>query len=102
MEGLFNCTTLTDVGGGTKLIKREALKKIENKFTVGGSHFGPELMLLIITHKIRFIEIPVNYKKRVGVSSVTGNKFKAFSLGLRIIGLILTHRLKTWLRKNDE
>jgi glycosyltransferase involved in cell wall biosynthesis len=95
MEFLFNCTTLTDVGCTMRLIKRTSLNKIAAKFTVGGSHFGPELMLLIITHKISFIEIPVSYKKRVGVSSVTGNKLKAFVLGLKMISLIINYRIKT-------
>lgn len=101
MEFLFNCTTLTDVGCTMRLIKRSALKKITDKFTVGGSHFGPEMMLLVITNKISFIEVPISYKKRTGVSSVTGNKLKAFFLGLRMIGLILKYRFKTLLWRNN-
>lgn len=94
MEFLFNCTTLTDVGCTMRLIKREVLKKIEDKFTIGGSYFGPEMTLLIITHRIRFMEIPINYGKRIGESSVTGNKFVAFLLGLKMIALIL----RFWFR----
>lgn len=97
IEFLFDTTTLTDVGCTMKLFKREALRRIENKFTIGGSHFGPELMILTILNGIRFIEIPVNYKKRVGVSSVTGNKIVAFFLGLKMIMLILKYRIKTWV-----
>jgi glycosyltransferase involved in cell wall biosynthesis len=97
IEFLFDTTTLTDVGCTMKLFKKEALRHIENQFTIGGSHFGPELMILTILNGIRFIEIPVNYKKRVGVSSVTGNKIVAFFLGFRMIMLILKYRFNSWV-----
>ena len=44
---------------------------------VGGSHAGVEIMLLTILSGARFVEVPVNYLPRVGVSSVTGNPVKA-------------------------
>ncbi len=93
MEFLFNTTTLTDAGCTTRLIKKKELDKIIDKFTAGGSHFGVEMMLLIILHKIKFIEIPVNYKPRVGESSVTGSKIKAFFLGITMIWTILKYRI---------
>ena len=64
-------------------------------FKVGGSHFGLEMMLLAVQKKIRFIQIPVNYQKRVGRSSVTGNKIKAICLGITMIWFIFCKRLKT-------
>src|SRR5207248_11218836 len=45
MEVLFNSTNLTDVGCTMRLIRREALVKLDDEFTVGGSAFGPEMML---------------------------------------------------------
>jgi len=93
MEFLFNTTTLTDVGCTMKLIKKIGLDNIIDKFTVGGSHFGVEMMLLIILHKIKFIEIPVNYKPRVGESSVTGSRIKAFLLGITMIWTVLKYRI---------
>jgi hypothetical protein len=47
--------------------------------------------------KRKIIQIPVKYTKRVGTSSVTGNKWVAFRLGLRMILLILDYRLRSWL-----
>ena len=93
LEFLFNTTTLTDIGCTMRLIKREAFDKIADKFTVGGSHFGVEMMLLIILNGINFIEIPLNYKPRVGKSSVTGNRIKAFALGMTMIWTILKYRI---------
>ena len=93
MEFLFNTTTLTDVGCTMRLIKRNELVKIVDKFTVGGSHFGVEMMLLIILNRIKFIEIPVNYKPRVGKSSVTGSKIKAIQLGLTMVWTIMKYKI---------
>ena len=94
MEFLFNSTTLTDVGCTMRLIKRNTYDKIKDKFSIGGSHFGPEMTLLIITNNIKFMEVPLNYGKRIGESSVTGSKFVAFLLGLKMIWLII----KFWFR----
>ncbi len=97
MEFLFNTTSLTDVGCTMRCINRKALKYIEPYFTVDGSFFGPEMMVISVLVKMRIIQIPVNYPKRVGTSSVTGNKFVAFFLGLRMIRLILGYRIGSWL-----
>ena len=92
IEVLFNGPSLTDVGCTYRLIKRDALEKIKDKFTVGGSHFSPEMMILAIKSRIPMIEIPVNYKERKGSSKITGRKWAAFKLGLRMIKLILSYR----------
>lgn len=97
MEFLFNTTSLTDVGCTARCIRREALRDIEPFFRVWGSFFGPEMMVLSILKKQRMIQIPVNYTKRVGTSSVTGNRWVALRLGLRMIVLILDYRLRSWL-----
>jgi len=96
MEFLYNTTILTDVGCSMRLLRREAYEKIAPQFRVGGSAFGPHLMLLTILNGIPFTEIPVNYRQRVGVSSVTGNKFRAALLGMEMIGMVLAYRVKSW------
>jgi hypothetical protein len=50
--------------------------------------------MLVIVSGARFVEIPVNYLPRVGTSSVTGDPVKAFVLGVRMILLVLSLRLK--------
>ena len=96
MEFLFNATTLTDVGCTMRLIRREALERIAPDFSIGGSAFGPEMMLLSLLHGMRVIQVPVNYLPRVGESSVTGDPRKAVALGVWMIGLVLRYRLRTW------
>jgi glycosyltransferase involved in cell wall biosynthesis len=98
MEFLFNSTNLTDVGCTMRLIRREALARMEGQFTVGGSAFGPEMMLLSLLQGLRVIQVPVNYLPRIGVSSVTGDMRKAVMLGFSMIGLVLRYRLRAWLQ----
>ena len=91
-ELLFNTTILTDMGCTYRLFHRGALQRIRPHLTIGGSHFGPQLLMEVIAHGIPFIEIPVNYHRRVGESSVTGDLWKAFWLGMRMITLVLGYR----------
>ena len=98
IELLFNATNLTDVGCTMRLIHRHALEVIQDEFTVGGSYFGPQMMLLALIHSLRVIQIPVNYRRRVGKSMATGSKVKALVIGMQMIGLIFRYRLETWLR----
>jgi len=93
MEFLFNASNLTDVGCTMRLLSRPALTRIQPGFTIAGSAFGPEMMLLSLIAGLKVIQVPVNYLPRVGKSSVTGDFRKAFALGLWMIGLVLRYRL---------
>ena len=95
VEVLFNTSHLSDVGCTYRLLTRDLARQLQPSFTVGGSHFGPELMLSIITSGARFVEVPVNYLPRVGVSSVTGDFWKAWVLGWQMIWFILRYRIRT-------
>jgi glycosyltransferase involved in cell wall biosynthesis len=99
MEFLFNSTNLTDVGCTMRLLRRDTLTQLAPEFTIGGSAFGPEMMLLSLLHGLRVIQIPVNYLPRIGVSSVTGDTRKAILLGLWMIGLVLRYRVRSWLKR---
>lgn len=94
MEFIFNTTTLTDVGCTMRLIKKTLYEHLKPCFSIGTQHFGPELTLLTIKSGAKFIEIPINYKPRVGKSSVTGSFRKAFRLGIIMIFLILRYKFK--------
>lgn len=92
-EALFNTTILTDMGCTYRLLRREALDCIRPHLTIGGSHFGPQILLEVIAHQIPFVEIPVNYQERIGDSSVTGDFWKTWKLGWRMIFLVWEYRL---------
>ena len=101
-ELLFNTTILTDMGCTQRLISREAMDLIRRHLTIGGSHFGPQMLLEAIAHGIPFTEIPMNYKARVGESSVTGDLWKAWCLGWRMIFLVLEYRLGLVRRERTQ
>ena len=95
LEFLFNGPCLSDCGCTLRLINKGGLGKITDQFTVGGSHFLPEMVILLLRSGCRLIEIPVNYGPRVGTSKITGQWSGMVRVGLRMIGLILRYRLQT-------
>ena len=102
VEIMFNTTTLTDVGCTMRLIKKSALDIISSQFTVKKNHFNPEMLILTILNKLKFIEIPLNYLPRTGISSVTGNYFVAFGLGIQMISMILGYWTKNIFKKKNN
>jgi glycosyltransferase involved in cell wall biosynthesis len=94
LEYMHNGPCLTDVGCTYKLLRREALQFLTPMFTVGRSHFSPELMILAIRSHLNCVEIPVHYGPRTGTSKITGSFWKAFRLGLRMIAMIVYYRFR--------
>lgn len=91
IEFFFNTSLLTDMGSTMKLMSRKAYEELKGSFKIGDSRFNAEFLLLIAIKKIRFIEIPVNYNKRIGKSTITGSKFAATILGIRMVGIIIRY-----------
>ena len=100
LQILFNTCSLTDVGCTYRLVKRSSMLKILKKSQVLSNFFGPEMMLISILLNLKIIQIPINYRERVGISSVTGSFKKAFILGIQMILLILKFRIMTVINKN--
>ena len=94
LEYLHNGPCLTDVGCTYKLFRWQALQRLIPMFSVGRSHFSPELMILAIRSKLKCVEIPIHYQPRSGTSKITGTFWKAFRLGLRMIAMIVHYRFK--------
>jgi glycosyltransferase involved in cell wall biosynthesis len=92
VELAFNTTILTDMGCTKRLFHREALDLIRPCLNIPGSHFGTQLLMEVVAHRIPFVEIPVNYRSRVGRSAVTGSFWRALAVGLRMIDLVLKYR----------
>lgn len=94
LEYLHNGPCLTDVGCTFKMVRRSVLHQIKDHLTVGSSHFSPELMTVLIRCGFRCVEIPLNYCPRQGESKITGDLWKAWKLGWRMIGMIVAMRFK--------
>ncbi|MDC1192487.1 glycosyltransferase family 2 protein [Candidatus Pelagibacter ubique] len=99
---LFNYYYLTDVGCTFKVFKKEYVDRIKNDLDkIKDSTFQPYLMILLISEKIRIIEIPVSYYPRIGYSKITYDFTSSFILGLRMILLIIKIFFKKLLNKKN-
>jgi glycosyltransferase involved in cell wall biosynthesis len=95
IEVLFNTNHLSDVGCTYRVLRRPLAEYVASNMRVGGSHAGVEIMLLTIVSGARYVEVPLNYLPRVGVSSVTGKRLVAIRVGVRMIGLIMRFRRRS-------
>lgn len=88
LQILHRGPALTDVGCTFKVFSRRAVDGVADTLRIGGSHFSPELMLAVIRRGFRCVEIPVRYRRRVGTSKITGNRWRAIRVALRMLWLI--------------
>ena len=93
LQVLFGGPSLSDCGCTLRLVRRSAAQRLLPRFTVGGSHFLPEMVCLALLEGQRLVEVPVNYRDRVGESKITGSMQTALRVGARMVGLILRYRL---------
>jgi len=93
VQFLYGGPSLTDCGCTMRLTHRAALDKILDRLTVGGSHFLPEMVIVGLRSGLRIIEVPINYRGRVGESKITGNLRGTLRTGFNMIGLVLKCRL---------
>jgi len=92
LQFLHDGPSLSDCGCTLRLTHRKALQQIQDELTVGESHFLPEMVILGLRKNLSIIEVPVNYRGRVGESKITGNLKGTLRTGFRMIGLILRYR----------
>lgn len=95
LEILYNTCSLSDCGCTMRLVRREAVQKFLPSLTVTGSHFLPEMVILARRKGLRIIEIPVNYRGRVGSSKITGSLKGTLKTGLNMLWLIIRYRFRS-------
>jgi glycosyltransferase involved in cell wall biosynthesis len=59
LQVLFGGPSLSDCGCTLRLIRRSAAEQLLPRFTVGGSHFLPEMICLALLQRLRLVEVPV-------------------------------------------
>lgn len=99
IEVLFATNSLTDVGCTYKLFHRDAIQKINGKWREGSPLFATELILLTVSQRIHFIEIPITFRERVGESTLTARFSQLAAWGLRILFYILRFWVRWLLRR---
>nr|WP_298997156.1 glycosyltransferase family 2 protein [uncultured Allomuricauda sp.] len=88
---LFFRAKFTDLGP-FRAIKYEKLKALE----MGDKTYGwtVEMQLKVLRKKMSYIEVPVRYKQRIGVSKVSGTVKGTIFAGVKILGWIFKYSLK--------
>ena len=89
MKILFNAR-FTDLGP-FRAIRWDTLENLQMSDKTYG--WTIEMQLKILRHKIPYQEIAVSYKKRIGVSKVSGTVKGTIFAGAKIIGWIFKHYL---------
>lgn len=91
LEFAYSGPSLSDCGCTFRLISRDGWWKIHPYITVRGSHFLPEMVILALKMRLRIIEIPLNYRDRIGTSKITGNWRGLVRTALNMAGLIVRY-----------
>jgi glycosyltransferase involved in cell wall biosynthesis len=83
---------LSDIGS-YKAIRYSSLKSLE--MNDEGYGFPIEMVVKSAKKKLRILEIPMNYRKRIGTSKVTGNLTASIKAGVKIFYIIFKYSLKS-------
>lgn len=95
MHLFFKGQAFTDLGP-FRAITTEALKRIEMKDRDFG--WTVEMQIKALVHKLKCSEISVGYKKRIGISKITGTLKGTVKAGYKILGLIFYLKLRSFFR----
>ena len=90
MKHFFNAK-FSDLGP-FRAIKYQKLLQLQMEDKTYG--WTVEMQLKVLKHKMSYIEIPVRYKNRIGVSKVSGTIKGSIMAGIKIIGWIVKYTLK--------
>ena len=88
---LFFGAKFTDLGP-FRAIKYEKLKELQMQDTTYG--WTVEMQLKAIRKKLKYKEVPVRYKQRIGVSKVSGTVKGTIFAGIKILGWIFKYSIK--------
>ena len=88
---LFFGAKFTDLGP-FRAIKYEKLKELKMEDKTYG--WTVEMQLKILKKKMSYTEVPVRYKRRIGVSKVSGTVKGSIFAGIKILGWIFKYSIK--------
>jgi glycosyltransferase involved in cell wall biosynthesis len=94
IEVLFNTSYQSDVGCTLRVIDQTFIQKLNTYDLSNDGKYGLEMQLIAVITNTPLVQVPVNYRKRVGESSYTGNFRGSLILGLKMIFRILNWRVK--------
>lgn len=89
----------TDLGP-FRAIRVEALERLAMADT--GFGWTVEMQLKARTHRLRVVEVPVRYRKRIGTSKITGTLRGTLGAAWKILGWIGAWRLRLWFPRGGS
>jgi dolichol-phosphate mannosyltransferase len=90
----FEDVSMREVGGTQRVMRRSSYEKIAPLIREGRSAFLPETVTLMLRHHMKILEVPIVYRARLGDSKITGNRFRAASLAIRMAIIITRNRFR--------
>ena len=99
----FACWLMRNLFGGRytdlgpfRAIRYETLKRLQ----VEDRNFGwtVEMQLKALQHRVRYVEVPVPYRRRVGTSKISGTFSGTICAGWKILSLIVKYGLLNRIR----
>ena len=94
---LFWGVAYTDLGP-FRAVSRAALDRLGMRDRTFG--WTVEMQLKAIEKGLRVVEVPVRYRARIGVSKISGTVKGTVLAGTRILSLIGSHALRSWLGRS--
>jgi glycosyltransferase involved in cell wall biosynthesis len=91
LMNVFFGAKFTDLGP-FRAIKYRKLLQLQMEDTTYG--WTVEMQLKVLKQKMTYVEIPVRYKNRIGVSKVSGTVKGSVMAGIKIIGWIVKYTFK--------
>lgn len=88
---LFFKANFTDLGP-FRAIKYQKLKELKMEDKTYG--WTVEMQLKVLRKKMTYTEVPVRYKRRIGVSKVSGTVKGSIFAGIKILGWIFKYSMK--------
>lgn len=88
---LFYGGIFTDLGP-FRAMKFDSLKKLQMSDKTYG--WTIEMQIKALKHKMEYCEVPVNYKKRIGVSKVSGTVKGTILAGIKIIFAVFKYKFQ--------
>ncbi|APA63857.1 glycosyltransferase family 2 protein [Maribacter sp. 1_2014MBL_MicDiv] len=88
---LFFGAKFTDLGP-FRAIKYEKLKELNMEDKTYG--WTVEMQLKVLKKKMTYAEVPVRYKRRIGISKVSGTVKGSIFAGIKILGWIFKYSIK--------
>ena len=91
LMSLFFGARFTDLGP-FRAMKYDSLLALEMEDKTYG--WTVEMQLKVLKKKMKYTEVPVNYRNRIGVSKVSGTVKGAVMAGVKILGWIFKYSFK--------